>query len=200
MRIAPGGWRAAVVSAVVAGALGVVALGPVGVIGAGVGMLVLAFYRDPDRTPAGSGLVAPADGTVREIRVTDADRVEVAIFLNLWHVHVVRAPLAGTVTDRRRIDGYRRPAFLARAADNAGVAYTIDDLELTLQAGLLARRVSPYCEVGEEVRTGQRVGHIAFGSRVTTTLPAGIDEDDLAVTAGATVRAGETVLVPESVE
>ncbi len=199
MRIAPGGWRAAVVSAVAAVALGVLALGPVGVLAAGLGVLVLAFYRDPERTPAGPGLVAPADGTVHEIRVTDADRVEVVIFLNLWHVHVVRAPYEGTVTDKRRIDGHRRPAFLSGAADNAGVAYTIDDLELTLQAGLLARRVSPYCEAGDEVRTGQRVGHIAFGSRVTTTLPTEIAEDDLAVTDGATVRAGETVLVPERV-
>lgn len=197
MRLAPGGGRLAAGLAVLGLAVGVVVT-PIG--GAAVGLLALVvagFYRDPARTPPETGVVAPADGRVRAIERTDSGRLRVVIFLNLWNVHVVRTPWGGPVRERRRIDGHRRPAFLAAAANNAGVALTVGPGRLVLQAGALARRVRVYPAAGADLDRGDRVGHIAFGSRVTVTLPRGLDPEALLVDVGDRTRAGETRLLAD---
>jgi phosphatidylserine decarboxylase len=44
------------------------------------------------------------------------------------------------------------------------------------------------------VERGERIGHIAFGSRADVVLPASVGRDDLHVAEGDSVRAGETVI------
>lgn len=195
MRIAPGGVAVAAVPAVVGAVAAVTEVWPVAAACAGLALAVLAFYRDPERRPAGPGVLAPADGRVHEIGVVDG-RVTVAIFLNVLDVHVVRAPAAGEVGAVERVAGHRRPAFLATAAANAGVRVETGAWDATLRAGLLARRVRAYVAPGDALARGERVGHIAFGSRVDVRLPPGVAVADLAVAGGDRVRAGETVLVP----
>lgn len=195
MRLAPGGLRL-VAAFVAVGVVLAVGLAPIAGVVAWAGAIAVAVvYRDPERTPPASGAVAPADGTVRAVETTAEGRLRVVIFLNLWHVHVVRAPWAGTVASRRRIDGHRRPAFLASAADNAGVELAVGGGTLALQAGLLARRVRVYPDAGDAIERAQRVGHIAFGSRVSVTFPATVTRADLLVEEGARTRAGETRLL-----
>lgn len=194
MRVAPGAGRMASVP-VIAGMIGaVLATWYVGLVGIALGALVMAFYRDPARTPDGEGIVSPADGTVREIEHTDEGRVRVAIFLNVWHVHVIRAPWDGTVEATARVDGHRRPAFLAGAADNAGIAMDIGPGTVTMRAGVVARRVRAYVDPGTDVVRGERIGHIAFGSRVDVVMPPDVDLDGLAVAPGDRVRAGSSVI------
>lgn len=195
MRLAPGGLRL-VFALGVAGAIAAILITPLAAVPFWlIAVAIGAFYRDPDRTVPGSGAVAPADGTVRSIETTDDGRVRLAIFLNLWHVHVIRAPWTGTIATSRRIDGHRRPAFLARAADNAGVELELESGTLALQAGMLARRVRVYPDPGAAVDRGERVGHIAFGSRVTVTFPPGVDDEAVLVAEGERTRAGETRLL-----
>ncbi len=63
--------------------------------------LVFWFFRDPERTPEGAGLVSPADGEVIEIYETEhpytGKALKVGIFMNVFSVHVNRMPSAGTV-------------------------------------------------------------------------------------------------------
>jgi len=63
---------------------------------------------------------------------------------------------------------------------------------VTLIAGAVARRIHPYVESGETLARGDRIGHISFGSRADVLLAAEYDTDDVRVTAGQRVRAGET--------
>lgn len=197
MRVAPGAGRVASVPVLVGMVGAILTTWPVGLLGIALGALVMAFYRDPARTPDGAGVLAPADGTVREIERTDEGHIRVAIFLNVWHVHVIRAPWAGTVAATTRVDGHRRPAFLAGAAENAGIAMDLGSGTVTMRAGMVARRVRAYVGAGSDVARGDRIGHIAFGSRVDVVLPPEVDREALAVSVGDRVRAGASVIATD---
>ena len=182
-----------------------------------VGLFVLAFFRDPERTPPASGVVAPADGRI-SVRRREADgRVRVGVFMNVWNVHVVRSPDDGTVEDVEHTPGAHRPAFskdsdrnervhlrfaeeFSEVVDRSPEEVTpVDETtpvdEVTLVAGAFARRITPYVDPGARVDRGERVGHIAFGSRVDVVFPESVSLDDVAVERGQRVRAGETPLL-----
>lgn len=198
MRFAPGGIeRAAFVFAL---SLATVIAGyftagtAIGFIGLGI----LYFYRDPSREAAGDGLLSPADGRVRSITEDEDGRVRVAIFLNLWHVHVVRSSWEGRVDDRQRLRGHRRPAFLTSAVENAGVGFTFEEGgTIELRAGMFARRVRPYIDAGSPVNRGERIGHITFGSRVDVVFPQAVELDHLTVSPGERVYGGTTVVADD---
>lgn len=161
------------------------------------GLFVLAaagtlfFFRDPERIPPFTGLVSPADGTVSEIR-TEGDRIRVCIFMNVHDVHVVRAPDDGVVEHVEHESGGYRPAFSKESDRNEKVHVGFGDSDVTLIAGAFARRITPYVEEGDELERGERLGHIAFGSRVDVLLPSEIHHSDLQVERGEKVTAGET--------
>ena len=150
-----------------------------------VPILVLAgfflwFFRDPKRTiPAAAGaVVSPADGKVTDIGsvVIDGERrTRISIFLNVFDVHVNRAPVAGTIRDVRYQCGKFVNAMNSSCADqNEQNVVTIDAGGRTVIfkqiAGLLARRIVFTKKVGDHVERGERVGLIKFGSRVDVLL------------------------------
>lgn len=155
--------------------------------------VILWFFRDPDRTPPPAGIVAPADGTVTAIRQED-EQVRVCVFMNLHDVHVNRAPLAGVVTAVTHTPGANRPAFTKESERNERVQLEFDTYRVVLIAGWFARRITTYVDPDDTVDRGQRLGHIAFGSRADVLLPATIGLEDLTVREGDTVRAGESVI------
>ncbi|MFB6301303.1 MAG: protein sorting system archaetidylserine decarboxylase [Haloferacaceae archaeon] len=191
MRVAPGGWRLALSLFLLAlPALLVPTLALALVL---AGYAVLAFYRDPERTPPPSGVVSPADGRVRAVR-EEGDRVRVVVFLNVTDVHVVRAPLAGAIESVDHRPGGHLPAFSKASERNERVGVACDGYDLALVAGAVARRITPYVAADDRVDRGDRVGHIAFGSRVDVLLPPDVAPDDVGVSTGERVRAGETVI------
>ncbi|MEM4782580.1 MAG: protein sorting system archaetidylserine decarboxylase [Halalkalicoccus sp.] len=151
----------------------------------------LFFFRDPERTPPFTGIVSPADGKISEIR-TEGDRIRICIFMNVHDVHVVRAPDDGVVQSVEHEPGGYRPAFSKESERNEKVRIGFEDSEVTLIAGAFARRITPYVEAGDEVERADRIGHIAFGSRVDVLLAPEIHYPDLRVERGETVTAGET--------
>ncbi len=157
----------------------------------------LFFFRDPERTPPFSGIVSPADGTVSEIR-TEGDQIRICVFMNVHDVHVVRAPDDGVVERVEHESGGYRPAFSKESDRNEKVHVGFEDGEVTLIAGAFARRITPYVEVGDEVERAERLGHIAFGSRVDVLLPLEIEYPDLRVERGEKVTAGETTIAGDS--
>lgn len=159
---------------------------------------MLNFFRDPDRdTPQGKGLfVSPADGKVVTAEETP-NGVRVDIFMNVFDVHVNRAPMAGRISHMAYTEG----SFINAAHKDAGVhnernrfEQQSDDgplLTYTQIAGLVARRIISYVAVGDHVKAGQRIGMIRFGSRVNCEMPEGFE---LKVKVGDKVKAGLTVL------
>ena len=191
MRIAPEGrpWIAgALVFAVLAWWAAGIWIALVFVLAAG---FFANFFRDPARTPAGEGLVAPADG-----KVVRADDGRVDIFMNVLDVHVIRAPAAGRILSMRHVPGRfghaeREPASLHNERLEIVLATEQGEIRLHLIAGLVARRIVPYVAVGDRVERAARIGIILFGSRVDCFFPKGYKTE---VAVGAHVRAGESVI------
>lgn len=161
----------------------------------------LWFFRDPERTiPQGPGqIVSPGDGLVTEaewIETLGGSRLRISIFLNVFDVHVNRAPVGGVVT----VCEFRTGEFMnamkpQSVVNNEQTLITIDaggyEVSFKQIAGLLARRIVCNLKVGDHVERGQRVGLIKFGSRVDVLIPA---EAELKVKTGSRVRGGSSVL------
>ncbi len=158
----------------------------------------LYFFRDPDRgIPRGSVAVSPADGRVVQVKKEGPSLTRVSIFLNVFDVHVNRAPVAGKITEVL----YKRGRFLvaskeAASIDNEQNTVTIecsDGVRVVFSqiAGLIARRIVFYKKPGDYVTMGERVGLIKFGSRVDVLLGP---EWVVAVGSGQRVSAGSSVL------
>ncbi len=161
----------------------------------------LWFFRDPERTiPQDPGaVVSPGDGKVTDISpvtVGNEKRIRISIFLNVFDVHVNRAPIAGVIRDMR----YQRGKFLnamnaASAEHNEQNIVAIDGDGQTVVfkqiAGLLARRIVFYPNVGDRLDRGQRVGLIKFGSRVDVLIDSAASVN---VKVGDRVRGGASVL------
>ena len=166
---------------------------PLGALALALGGFVIWFFRDPERTPPPNGVVAPADGRISVVREEDG-RIRVGVFMNVTDVHVLRAPMDGTVEAATHRPGAHRPAFTKESERNERVDVAFDTHDVSMIAGWFARRIYPYCTAGDAVTRGDRIGHIAFGSRADVLLPAAYDFGDLLVTEGDRVRAGETVV------
>ena len=159
---------------------------------------MLNFFRDPERsTPAGSELfISPADGKI--IRAEEMDGViRVDIFMNVFNVHVNRAPMAGRISHMQYFPGHFINASFDKASEeNERNRFEMEcgngcTIAFTQIAGLLARRIVAYAGVGDRVEAGQRIGMIRFGSRVNCEIPLGYQ---LNVGAGEKVSAGSTIL------
>jgi phosphatidylserine decarboxylase len=151
----------------------------------------LWFFRDPQRTiPADPGLiVSPADGLVTEtitISTPAGERQRVSIFLNVFDVHVNRAPISGVLTDV----SYHRGQF---GNERNIVTMRGEGIEIVFKqiAGLIARRIVFPLKVGDRVQRGQRVGMIKFGSRTDMILPG---DAEIQVRVGQRVKGGATVI------
>lgn len=197
MRIVRSGWRYGLPPLLLAPPATLVSP-PVGIACFLLGVGILLFFRDPPRSPPDEGIVSPADGRVSLIRAEE-DRIRVGVFMNVTDVHVNRAPARGTIESVHHRPGAHRPAFTKDSDRNERVDIRLvgdgGPADVSLIAGTVARRITPYVEEGQTVERGQRIGHIAFGSRADVLLPRALDREDVAVSIGDRVRAGETPLV-----
>lgn len=165
----------------------------------------LNFFRNPQReVPSDlATIVSPADGKViltdevQELEFLGAPARRVAIFMNIFDVHVNRAPVAGRVVDSRHRDGRFLAAFKEEAEQsNEQQAILWETVAgprvLTVQiAGLLARRIVPAVTAGDVLAKGAPFGMICFGSRVDLYLPQNCD---IMVRVGDRVKAGESIV------
>lgn len=173
-----------------------------------VGLAGLAFFgyffRDPERDiPREPGVVvAPADGKVilvdevQEERYLKGPARRVAVFMNVFDVHVNRAPVAATVALAQHRDGCFKAAWREDACTlNEQMALVLEAegrLVLVMQiAGLLARRIVSYVQPGQPLEKGERLGMICFGSRVDLYLPP---EAEILVKVGDRVKAGSSIV------
>lgn len=213
--VAPEGWPFIAIFAGATALLGWAGLHWLGwfgwlVVGAGVILTVwcVAFFRDPNRAGAidPKAVLSPADGVVcvvdeaappPDLNMGSTKRPRVCVFMNVFNVHVNRAPVAGRV---KKIS-YHKGQFLNASFDKASdlnerssmVLEMLDGREVVAVqiAGLVARRIVSRVKEGHELLKGERYGLIRFGSRVDVYLPAGTT---IGVKVGEKVSAGTTTL------
>ena len=162
--------------------------------------LLFLFFRDPERE-IGSGVVAPADGVIKEVKqIYDKDigkeAMRITTFMNLHNVHVNRSPLDGRVLFSVAERGLHLPAFKKEAEKNEKrvtlFETEIGHVKVVQIVGSVARRIVSYVEKGQKVKKGERIGIILFGSRVDLYLPA--EKVKVVVKKGERVKAGESTL------
>jgi len=131
------------------------------------------------------------------VQVAGEPRTRISIFLNVFNVHVNRAPISGVITDIEYKRGKFQNAMGAASAEmNEQNICTLqsDDGQIVIFkqiAGLLARRIVFFDKIGNRVERGQRVGLIKFGSRCDVVLPVGAQ---VAVKVGDQVKGGSSIL------
>lgn len=170
-----------------------------GAIFLALGLFVVYFFRDPQRQipSASDAVVSPADGRVMEIvdeRLGERAGKRISIFLSIFDVHVNRAPVAGRVS---RVDyhagkfmgAWKEKASTANEQNAITIATPAGEIRMKQIAGWVARRILCWTRIGDEVRIGQRIGMIRFGSRTDIWLPA---EAEILVSRGQHVAGGAT--------
>ena len=165
-----------------------------------ISFLFVIFFRDPKRK-TGEGVVAVADGVIREIAdendIDVGQCTKISTFMNIHNVHVNRMPLDGTVMGITHYSGAHIPAFKKESEKNERVVLLlkteIGTVKIILIAGTLARRIVPYVNKGDTVQKGKKIGLIRLGSRVDIYLPTNKIQT-IAVNMRDRVKAGEDTI------
>jgi phosphatidylserine decarboxylase len=154
------------------------------------------FFRDPERAiPTEPGVIRVDEVAENEFLKSPARYV--AIFMNVFDVHVNRSPVAGTVTEmHHRAGEYMAASRPDAASRNEQQALVLESSQgrrvLVVQiAGLLARRIIPFVKPGHNLARGERLGLICFGSRVDLYLPG---DSQIEVKTGDRVKAGSSII------
>ena len=174
---------------------------------AAITFFVVWFFRNPERSFQDEEklVISPADGKVikiDDVEVTGTIAIagkykKVSIFMNVFSVHVNRAPYSGKI----ETINYHEGKFFSANLDKASVDNERNEVMIRTEdgralwavqiAGLIARRIVCWINVGTAVKKGERFGLIRFGSRVDIYLP---EDSKVSVKLGDKVKAGETPL------
>jgi phosphatidylserine decarboxylase len=171
----------------------------------------LYFFRDPNaKTPDGPGLVVcPGHGKVDAVDTLPQSQFpggpchRISMFLSVIDIHVQNAPISGRVLAVTHTPGKFINAMEADSAlYNENVLIGLDSAEtpgekigVRLIAGVLARRIVPFVKQGDEVKRGERISLIQFGSRCDLYLPL---DYKIKVKVGDKVVGGETIRAAKS--
>jgi phosphatidylserine decarboxylase len=212
VQIARGAWREIAWASAVLGvtlAAGIVWPGAftilLAVLAAFAWLLVLRFFRDPERVPDSSEpevVLSAADGRVVEIervhepRFLGGEALKIGVFMSILDVHVNRAPVAGVIALVEHVPGrflqaHRREAALVNEHNWLGLQAPWGRVLVNQIAGIMARRIVCWVAPGQALGRGERLGMIKLGSRVEVYLPV---TAVAAITEGEQVYAGKTVI------
>ena len=171
---------------------------------------VYYFFRDPNRYPINDDkyLVSPADGLItdiseksgpEELRLENTSYTRISVFMNVFNCHVNRIPSSGRIEEIF----YKPGKFLNASLDKASEENERNYFKINLTngeeiivvqiAGLIARRIVCEVEQGQELKQGDRLGMIRFGSRIDLYFK----NKKVLAKLGQNVVAGESLLASE---
>ena len=172
---------------------------------------VYYFFRDPERYSINddSFLVSPADGLITdisertgpiELQLENTTYTKASIFMNVFNCHVNRTPLTGTVEEINYKPGkFLNASFDKASEENERNYYKIkcsksgEEIIVVQIAGLIARRIVCEVEQGQNLKQGDRIGMIRFGSRVDIYFK----NKKVLAKVGQNVVAGESLVASE---
>jgi phosphatidylserine decarboxylase len=152
-------------------------------------IFLLFFFRLPARyLETDPGLIyAPADGKVVVIEETMENeyfkdmRLQVSIFMSPFNMHSNRYPVSGKVKYVCYHSGQNMVAWHPKSSElnerSTIVIRTSNGTEVMVRqiAGAMARRIVTYAKENIDVKQGDELGFIKFGSRVDVFLPIGTE-------------------------
>ena len=153
-----------------------------GLTGLVLSVWVYYFFRDPERISINDDnyLTSPADGEVLMVHEVDGPKelglqgekfTKISIFMNVFDCHVNRTPCDGKISEIFYKPGKFLNASLDKASeDNERNYYKImnshgEDVIVVQIAGLIARRIVCESSKEQDLKQGDRIGMIRFGSR-----------------------------------
>jgi phosphatidylserine decarboxylase len=172
---------------------------------------VYYFFRDPERYSINDDhyLVSPADGLItdiseksgpEELRLENTSFTRVSVFMNVFNCHVNRVPAAGKIQEIYYKPGKFLNASLDKASEeNERNYYKIklksngEEVIIVQIAGLIARRIVCEVEQDQDLKQGERIGMIRFGSRVDLYFK----NKKVLVKLGQNVVAGESLIASD---
>ena len=178
-----------------------------GLIGLVLTIWVYYFFRDPERViiEDDNYLVSPADGEIIKVEEVDGPKElslenkkfkKISIFMNVFDCHVNRTPCGGKIEEILYKPGKFLNASLDKASeDNERNYFKIkdtqnNDIVVVQIAGLIARRIVCESNKNQELKQGDRIGMIRFGSRVDVYY----ENYEPLVKVGQRAISGETLL------
>ena len=163
-------------------------------------IILMIFYRYKNYTTEYDDniIVSPAEGKITNIMSLSNNRVFVSIFLSVFNNHTQIYPVNGTVIKRVYddtgqfnivIDGYK-------SRNNEKKIHTIrmnnnNIVEVIQIAGFLPRRIASSDVVPLDVKAGEYLGMIKFGSRVDLIFLGDINK--LLVTLNDNIKLGDII-------
>ena len=171
---------------------------------------VYYFFRDPERYSINDDkfLVSPADGLITdisersgpvELRLENTTYTRVSIFMNVFNCHVNRTPISGKIEEIYYKPGKFLNASLDKASEENERNYfkiktsSSEEIIIVQIAGLIARRIVCQVEQDQELKQGERIGMIRFGSRVDIYFK----NKNILAKLGQNVVAGESLIAGE---
>ena len=168
------------------------------------------FFRDPERYSINedSYLVSPADGLItdiseksvpEELRLENTSFTRISVFMNVFNCHVNRIPSSGKIEEIYYKPGKFLNASLDKASEENERNYfkiklvNGEEIIIVQIAGLIARRIVCEVEQGQELKQGDRIGMIRFGSRVDIYFK----NKKILAKLGQNVVAGESILASD---
>ena len=178
-----------------------------GLIGLVLTIWVYYFFRDPERISINNDnyLTSPADGEVLMVHEVDGPKelglenkkfTKISIFMNVFDCHVNRTPCEGKISEILYKPGKFLNASLDKASeDNERNYYKIinnqgEEVIVVQIAGLIARRIVCESNKDQQLKQGERIGMIRFGSRADVYF----ENYETLVKVGQKTIAGETLL------
>ena len=171
---------------------------------------VYYFFRDPERYSINDDnyLISPADGLItdiseksgpEELRLENTTFTKISVFMNIFNCHVNRLPSSGTIEEIYYKPGKFLNASLDKASEENERNYfkvklkNGEEIIIVQIAGLIARRIVCEAEQGQELKQGDRIGMIRFGSRVDIYFK----NKKVLAKLGQNVVAGESLLASD---
>ncbi len=181
-----------------------------GLVGLVLSIWVYYFFRDPERISINDNdyLTSPADGEVLMVHEVDGPKelnletekfTKISIFMNVFDCHVNRSPCEGKISEILYKPGKFLNASLDKASEENERNYfkvklnNGEEIIIVQIAGLIARRIVCEVEQGQELKQGDRIGMIRFGSRVDIYFK----NKKVLAKLGQNVVAGESLLASE---
>ncbi len=176
---------------------------PLAILFLTVSLFMVFFFRDPLRKiPFKENVVlSPADGKIVEMKEEEDDIFrgkkffKTSIFMSPLNVHINRAPLKGKVEKIIYRPGYFKPAYKEESRRNEQniILMNTERGKVIIKqiAGIIARRVVCSLKENQEVKAGDKIGMIIFGSRVELFLA---EKPNVKVKPGEKVKGGETII------
>ena len=178
-----------------------------GLIGLILTIWVYYFFRDPERVVIDDDnyLVSPADGEIIKVEVVDGPKElslenkkfnKISVFMNVFDCHVNRTPCSGKIEEILYKPGKFFNASLDKASEDNEINYfrikdtQNNDVIVVQIAGLVARRIVSEANKDQELKQGDRIGMIRFGSRADIYY----ENYDPLVKVGQRAISGETLL------